>query len=320
MIKDIMGNTNNVPKLNSGSAVTEEAYYKNCTLCPRNCHVNRLNGTLGFCRAGAAITAARAALHHWEEPCISGTYGSGTVFFTGCSLGCVYCQNYNISRNLAGKEISTERLADIFLELQGQKAHNINLVTPSHYVPSIVKSIRLAREKGLHIPIVYNSSGYESVDTVNMLEGNVDIFLPDFKYCGQNLSKRYSISSDYFEVATKAIAEMVRQTGEAQFSEDIMTRGVIVRHLLLPGGLKDSKKVIKYLYETYGNIIYLSIMNQYTPLEQVKSYPELDRKVTQKEYNELIDYALEIGVENGFIQEGETALESFIPEFDSQGI
>lgn len=295
-------------------------YYKDCILCPRNCHANRLEGSTGICRSGAKITAARAALHYWEEPCISGERGSGTVFFSGCSLGCVYCQNHNISRNLTGKEITTGRLADIFLELEEQKAHNINLVTPSHYAPSIVQAIRQARRRGLQIPIVYNSSGYDSVETVEMLEGNVDIYLPDFKYCGQDMALRYSGCGDYFEAASKALQEMVRQIGEAQFQEDIMTRGVIVRHLLLPGGLIDSKKVIKYLYETYGDTIYLSIMNQYTPLEQVKEFPEINRKVTEEEYEELIDYALELGVTNGFIQEGETASESFIPEFDIRGI
>lgn len=295
-------------------------YYSDCTLCPRACHVNRMEGKKGYCHAGAGITAARAALHFWEEPCISGERGSGTVFFSGCSLGCVYCQNYNISRNLAGKEITTKRLAEIFLELEAQKAHNINLVTPSHYVPSIIEAIKQAKSEGLHIPIVYNSSGYEAVEIIKMLEGNVDIYLPDFKYCGQDLAYRYSGCRDYFEAASKALREMVRQTGAAEFEGEIMTRGVIVRHLLLPGGLSDSKKVIKYLYETYGDTIYLSIMNQYTPLEQVEAYPEINRKVTEQEYEELVDYALELGVENGFIQEGETASESFIPEFDSQGI
>lgn len=300
--------------------IREDEYYRDCVLCPRNCHVNRLEGKIGYCRTGAEITAARAALHHWEEPCISGRDGSGTVFFSGCSLGCVYCQNYDISRNLAGKIITTDRLAEIFLELQEQKAHNINLVTPSHYVPSIVKAVGQARMEGLRIPVVYNSSGYENVETVKMLEGIVDIYLPDFKYYGQEMAYRYSKCSNYFETASKALEEMVRQTGEAVFEDEIMKKGVIVRHLLLPGGLADSKKVIKYLYETYKDTIYISIMNQYTPLEQVKEYPEINRKVTEKEYEALIDYALELGVENGFIQEGETASESFIPAFDYQGI
>lgn len=300
--------------------MNEEEYYSDCTLCPRNCHANRVNGSLGYCRAVAEVTAARAALHFWEEPCISGTNGSGTVFFSGCSLGCVYCQNYDISRNQAGKKISNERLAEIFLELQEQKAHNINLVTPGHYVPSIINAVQRARALGLTIPVVYNSSGYEKVETIKMLEGIVDIYLPDFKYLGEKMANRYSKSSDYFQIASQAIKEMVRQTGEAIFEDEIMKKGVIVRHLLLPGGLEDSKRVIKYLYETYQDTIFISIMNQYTPLEQVKEYPEINRKVTEEEYDALVDYALELGVENGFIQEGETASESFIPAFDYQGI
>ncbi len=300
--------------------INEDEYYRDCTLCPRNCHANRSEGKTGYCRAGAGITAARAALHYWEEPCISGTRGSGTVFFSGCSLGCVYCQNYDISRNQAGKVISIGRLADIFLELQEQKAFNINLVTPSHYVPSIVKAIEKGKAKGLCIPVVYNSSGYESVETLKLLEGSVDIYLPDFKYFDQELSYRYSGCRDYFEIASQSLKEMVRQTGEAVLEENIMKKGVIVRHLLLPGGLSDSKKVIKYLYNTYKDTIYISIMNQYTPLEQVKEYPEINRRVTKKEYEALVDYALDLGVENGFIQEGETASESFIPAFDYQGI
>lgn len=300
--------------------INEQEYYKDCTLCPRNCHVDRVDGKSGYCRAGAEVTAARAALHFWEEPCISGTNGSGTVFFSGCSLGCVYCQNYDISRYQAGKSITTERLAEIFLELQEQKAHNINLVTPGHYVPSIVNAVQRARACGLHIPIVYNSSGYEKVETIKMLEGIVDIYLPDFKYMGEEMASRYSKCGDYFDIASQAVKEMVRQTGEAVFEDEIMKRGVIVRHLLLPGGLEDSKKVIKYLYEMYKDRIYISIMNQFTPLEQVKEYPEINRKVTEKEYDDLVDYALELGVENGFIQEGETASESFIPAFDYQGI
>lgn len=304
------------------NSINEKDYYKDCTLCLRNCHANRLDGKLGYCRAGAEVTAARAALHFWEEPCISGTRGSGTVFFSGCSLGCVYCQNYDISRNKAGKVITTDRLAEIFLELQEQKAHNINLVTPSHYVPSIVKAMEKARVKGLQIPVLYNSSGYESVETLKMLEGIVDIYLPDFKYFGQEMAQRYSGCRDYFETAAKALEEMVRQTGEAVFDEEeeVMKKGVIIRHLLLPDGLADSKKVIKYLYETYKDTVYISIMNQYTPLEQVEGYPEINRRVTEREYEALVDYALELGVENGFIQEGETASESFIPAFDYEGI
>ncbi|WP_449241276.1 radical SAM protein [Desulfoscipio gibsoniae] len=292
-----------------------------CILCPRNCHVDRAHGQKGYCGATAELVVARAALHIWEEPCISGKNGSGTVFFSGCSMGCVYCQNYNVAKGLAGKKIAVDRLADIFIELQRQQANNINLVTPSHYVPQIVEAITLARGKGLYLPIVYNCGGYEKAETLKLLEGYIDIYLPDFKYMSKEISQKYSNAGDYFDYASEAIKEMVRQIGEPAFNEDgVMIRGVLVRHLTLPGYLKDSKKVVKYLYETFGNTIFISIMNQYTPLSNVERYPEINRKVTDKEYNELVNYAICIGVENGFIQDGETALESFIPEFDEEGV
>jgi putative pyruvate formate lyase activating enzyme len=292
-----------------------------CTLCPRNCGVDRSHGQKGYCRATAELTVARAALHMWEEPCISGENGSGAVFFSGCAMGCVYCQNHNIAKGLAGKRISIERLADIFIELQNQRANNINLVTPSHYVPQIVEAIKLAREKGLYIPIVYNCSGYEKIDTLKLLKGYVDIYLPDFKYMSKEIAKKYSNAADYSDYVSAAIKEMVRQVGEPVFNENgIMTKGVIVRHLTLPGYLDDSKQIVKYLYETFGDKIFISIMNQYTPLSAVKQYSEINRKVTDKEYNELIDCAVSLGIENGFIQQGETALESFIPEFNEEGV
>ncbi|WP_459910040.1 radical SAM protein [Desulfotomaculum defluvii] len=292
-----------------------------CTLCPRNCHVDRTHGQKGYCRETAELVVARAALHMWEEPCISGENGSGTVFFSGCSMGCVYCQNYNIAKGLVGKKITVERLADIFKELQERKANNINLVTPSHYVPQIIDAIKLSRKKGLSLPIVYNCSGYEKAETLKLLTGYVDVYLPDFKYMAKDISKKYSNVENYFEYASEAIREMVRQVGEPSFNEHgIMIKGVIVRHLLLPGYLEDSKEIIKYLYESFGDTIFISIMNQYTPLAQVKKYPELDRRVTAKEYNELVDYAISLGIENGFIQEGETASDSFIPEFYQEGV
>jgi len=294
---------------------------KDCTLCPRECHVDRTSGKKGYCKVTDELAVARAALHMWEEPCISGEEGSGTVFFSGCSLGCVYCQNHNISKGLAGKIITIERLAEIFLELQAKGANNINLVTPSHYVPHIIEALNISREKGLNIPIVYNCSGYEKVETLRLLEGYVDIYLPDFKYMSEEPAKKYSNCMDYFIVAAKALDEMVRQVKEAVFDErGIMQKGVIVRHLVLPGYLEDSKRIIKYLYENYGDKIYISIMNQYTPVIKNKIYPELNRKITEEEYEELVDYAIEIGVENGFIQEGETASESFIPEFNGEGV
>ena len=293
-----------------------------CTLCPRECNVNRISGETGVCGvSGEEIYLARAALHMWEEPCISGEEGSGTVFFSGCPLRCVYCQNYNIAHAKRGKPVTKERLADIFLELQEKGANNINLVTPTHYTPEIIWAVNAARNRGLILPIVYNCSGYEKVETLKMLEGIVDIYLTDFKYMDSGIAKRYSHAKDYPEIAKAALEEMVRQTGEAVFSEEgMMQRGVIVRHLLLPGCLENAKAVIKHVYETYGDEVFLSLMNQYTPLPQVEKYPEINRCVTDEEYEELVDYAIEIGVENGFVQEGETAEESFIPEFDNEGV
>ncbi len=293
-----------------------------CTLCPRECNIDRTGGKNGFCGVPAGeIKAARAALHMWEEPCISGEEGSGTVFFSGCTLRCVYCQNYDIARANTGKSITKERLAEIFLELQEKGANNINLVTPTHYTPEIVWAVKAARTQGLRLPIVYNCSGYEKVETLQMLEGIVDIYLTDFKYMDAEMAEKYSKAADYPEVAKRALEEMVRQIPKAQFDErDMMTKGIIVRHLLLPGYMENAKAVVKYVYETYEDEVFLSLMNQYTPLPQVEQYPEINRKVTEEEYEELVDYAIEIGVESGFIQEGETAEESFIPAFDYEGI
>lgn len=294
---------------------------KNCTLCPRNCGVDRTGGQYGTCGAGHLVKAARAALHFWEEPCISGERGSGTVFFSYCGLKCVYCQNCAISRGKSGKEISVGRLAEIFLELQQKGAHNINLVTPTHYIPQIIEAVKKAKAAGLTLPIVYNTSGYEKPESIARLEGIVDIYLTDFKYLSPELSFQYSGASDYAKWAKPALHEMVSQTGEAVFDGDgMMQKGVIVRHLLLPGCLDDSKNVVRYLFETYGNRIFYSLMNQYTPMEGSNVYPELGRKVTEEEYDALVDYAVALGVENGFIQEGETAEESFIPPFDNEGI
>lgn len=295
----------------------------NCNLCPRQCGADRENGKSGICGvSGKNILAARAALHFWEEPCISGERGSGTVFFSGCPLRCVYCQNYQIAGTEVGMEISEERLKEIFLELQEKGAHNINLVTPTHYTPEIIRAIRNAKEQGLRLPIVYNCSGYEKVETLKMLKGIVNVYLTDFKYMEREAAVRYSKAPDYPEIARAALKEMMNQTGEAKFDENgIMQSGVIVRHLLLPGHVRNARAVVKYVYETYGDQLYLSLMNQYTPLPQVKKeFPELDRRVTEREYQRLISYALEIGVENAFIQDGNTAKESFIPMFDYEGI
>ena len=337
---------------------------ENCMLCPRECSVNRKKGEMGVCGQTAAIKAARAALHMWEEPCISGQNGSGTVFFSGCNLGCIFCQNHNIATGKAGIEISIERLAEIFLELQEKGANNINLVTAGHFVPQVVEALKLAKQQGLYLPIVYNTSSYEKVETLRLLEGYVDIYLPDLKYVDSAISSRYSHAADYFTCASAAIAEMVRQVGKPEFvfertagkegssvefladekkkiSEQqnnmifdaaeyqerseageplLMRKGVIVRHLVMPDCVEDSKRVISYLLKTYGGRIFISIMNQYTPLPQCREYPELSRRVTEAEYDAVVDYAIELGIENGFIQEGDVAEESFIPEFDGEGI
>lgn len=302
----------------------KKAVKADCRLCPRDCGAKRANGEVGVCGQTDRIKAARAALHYWEEPCISGTAGSGAVFFSGCNLHCVYCQNRSISTGKAGKEITVERLSEIFLELQEKGAHNINLVTPGHFAPQIAEALSEAKGKGLSLPVVYNTGSYEYADTLRRLEGLVDIYLPDFKYMDAALGRRYSRAGDYSEIAKAAIAEMVRQTGEAVFEggeeNGLLKRGTIVRHLVLPGFVEDSKAVIKYLYETYGDIIYISIMNQFTPMPALADYPELNRKVTEDEYEEVVDYAISLGVECGFIQEGETAKESFIPAFDGEGV
>lgn len=267
------------------------------------------------------LIAARASLHMWEEPCISGDSGSGTVFFSGCNLRCVYCQNREIANDGKGFEITTERLAEIFLEQQARGANNINLVTPTQFVPHIIGALDMVRGKELKIPVIYNCGGYESVKTLKVLDGYVDIYLPDFKYMDSSVAKRYSNAADYPTVAEKAVAEMVRQTGGCVFNGDgILKKGTLVRHLVLPSYTENSKKVIEYLYSTYGDKIYMSIMNQYTPLDGVKNYPEINRQVTDKEYDDVLDFAVSIGVENAFIQEGGAVGESFIPIFDGEGI
>jgi putative pyruvate formate lyase activating enzyme len=266
--------------------------------------------------------AARASLHYWEEPCISGTSGSGTVFFSGCNLRCVFCQNHNIALGKAGRFISPEHLVEIFLQLQEQGANNINLVTPTHFLPQIVIALEQAKQQGLHLPIVYNTGSYESPKALHHLEGLVDIYLPDLKYFSPELSTAYSHAPDYFEAACAAIAEMYRQVGNPVINEDtgLMQRGLIVRHLLLPGQTKDSKKILRYLHETYGDHIYISIMNQYTPLPQVADIEALNRTVTPEEYDRVLRFAERIGIERGFRQEGTAASESFIPEFDERGL
>lgn len=298
------------------------SYMSDCTLCPRRCHANRAAGQTGFCGQTAQLRAARAALHFWEEPCISGDCGSGTVFFSGCSLQCIFCQNHEIALGESGKVISVERLSQIFLELQDKGAANINLVTAGHFIPQICRALELSKEDGLSIPIVYNTGSYEEAASLRLLEGLIDIWLPDLKYFSSDLSARYSSAPDYFQAATAAIAEMFRQTPAVVFDSKtgLMQRGIIVRHLMLPDQAADSKKILRYLHTTYGDAIYISIMNQYTPLAGVSEIPELNRKVAPEEYRRVLDFADRIGIENGFMQEDGTAAESFIPPFDYEGV
>ncbi len=292
-----------------------------CLLCPRKCGVDRRSGQTGFCGvSGDKIYGARAALHFWEEPCISGKNGAGTVFFSGCNLRCVYCQNYSISNAETGRAVTVERLSDIFIELMEKGAENIDLVTPTHYSLHIAEALRLAKQKGMNIPVVYNCGGYESIETLEMLEGLIDIYLTDFKYIKAETAEKYSKAPDYPEAVKKALAEMTRQQPEPIFNaEGVMQKGVIVRHLLLPGHVREGKDIVSYVYDTYGNNVYMSLMNQYTPLENVSEYKEINRKVSEREYDSFINHAIDIGVENAFIQEGETAKESFIPAFDYEG-
>lgn len=295
--------------------------YENCLLCPRKCGINRRTGQTGVCGVSSEIKVARAALHYWEEPCISGKRGSGAVFFSGCSLHCVFCQNREISDGKAGKVISKERLSDIFMELADKGANNINLVTPGQYIPDIVWAVNDAKSRGMKLPIIYNTSGYENVTELKLLEGIVDVYLPDFKYMDSTLSARYSRAKDYPSVAKQALSEMVRQQPDVVIDNatGLIQKGVIVRQLLLPGHVNDAKAVLKYLYDTYHNHVYISMMSQFTPIA-LKDYPEINRTVTRREYERLVDYALEIGITNAFIQEGDVAKDSFIPAFDCEGV
>lgn len=295
--------------------------YENCLLCPRKCGINRSTGQTGICGVSSEIKVARAALHYWEEPCISGKRGSGAVFFSGCSLHCVFCQNREISDGKAGKVISKERLSDIFMELADKGANNINLVTPGQYIPDIVWAVNDAKSRGMKLPIIYNTSGYENVTELKLLEGIVDVYLPDFKYMDSTLSAMYSRAKDYPSVAKQALSEMVRQQPDVVIDDatGLIQKGVIVRQLLLPGHVNDAKAVLKYLYDTYHDHVYISMMSQFTPIA-LKDYPEINRTVTKREYERLVNYALEIGITNAFIQEGDVAKDSFIPAFDCEGV
>lgn len=292
---------------------------KECRLCPRNCGINRYE-KVGACGAGSKVKVSHYSLHQWEEPVISGINGSGTIFFSHCNLKCIFCQNKKISTGGYGKEISNKRLSEICLELQDKGAHNINLVTPTHYVPQIYKVLKKIKGKELKIPVVYNTSSYENVETINLLNGLVDIYLADFKYFDDQLAKDYSNCHNYFNVASKAIDAMYKQVGKPVIINNLMIKGVIVRLLLLPGHKEDVKKIINYVYNKYKDNVFISIMNQYTPVTKTLIYPNLNWTVTESEYCDVINYACDLGVENAFIQEGETAIESFIPDFDCSNV
>ena len=291
-----------------------------CTLCPRRCGADRAAGRTGFCGAGATLKAARAALHHWEEPCISGTRGSGTVFFSGCTLKCCFCQNYPISAEGLGKEITVEHLAEIFLNLQAQGAHNINLVTPGQWQPWIIAALDIARAKGLRLPIVCNTGGYETVESVEAWRGYIDIWLADLKYVSSALSAELSAAPDYFEVAAAAIDEMVRQVGAYQLGDDgLMRSGVILRHLVLPGQMENTKRVIDYVSTHFPpKTVLFSLMSQYTP--QPGSTGALARRLNEREYRTAVQYMRDCGLTDGFCQELSSAKEEYTPVFDLQGV
>lgn len=289
-----------------------------CRLCPKKCGINRTSGAYGICGCKSTLRVSRAAPHFGEEPCISGTYGSGTVFFSGCNLGCVFCQNRKISRENFGFDISEEKLSDVFIELQNKNVHNINLVTPTPWVPQIKNSLDMAWQKGLFVPVIYNCGGYESVDTIKSLRGYIGIYMPDFKYIDPKLSQRFSGVKDYPETAKRALYEMVEQRGNPIFDGDIMLRGVIVRHLILPGYIENTYKTLEYLNREYRDGIYISIMNQYTQMNYSSEEPK--GTVSDEQYAEIIRFAKNIGIKNAFIQESGAVGKDFIPDFDGTGV
>ncbi len=291
-----------------------------CRVCPRNCGARREKDYgEGFCRMGAFPRVARAALHFWEEPCISGTRGSGTVFFSGCSLRCAFCQNEEISANGYGREITPEELAGIYQDLEAQGAHNINLVNPTHFVPAILESFQYYRPK---VPVVYNSSGYEKVETLKLLEGKIDVYLPDLKYFDPEKARRYSGAPDYFQAASKAVCEMARQTGKPEFDEDgMLVKGTVVRHLVLPLATQNAIEILRFLKETLDKQVLVSLMGQYVPYGRVRrgEFPELNRRITKREYEKVQEELFRLDL-NGFVQELSSAKKDFIPSFDLTGV
>lgn len=290
---------------------------ENCMLCPHKCGINRINGNKGRCKCDDKLKIALASLHMFEEPCISGTNGSGTVFFSNCNLNCVYCQNYEISQLGKGKEISIGHLAEIFLNQQEKKAHNINLVTPTMYVYQIIEAIKIAKSKGLNIPIIYNSNGYENIETIKLLDGYIDVYLPDLKYYSNEMSKKYSKIDNYFETATRAIKEMYNQVGKAKFDENgLIKRGVIIRHLVLPNHIQNSKNILKWISENMPSDVYVSVMSQYFPTYKAKNDDLINRKLTKKEYKEVFNYLYSLDLKNGYIQDLGSHEEEYVPDFD----
>ena len=286
-----------------------------CAICPHNCGINRLNNQIGRCKSKATVKVALYSTHNFEEPCISGKKGSGTVFFSNCNMNCVFCQNYEISQQGKGKEISIEELADIFIKQQEKDVENINLVTPTSYVPQIIEAIKIARDNGLKLPIVYNTNGYEKVETLKMLDGYVDIYLPDFKYSDNELGKRLSKVENYFEIATEALKEMYRQTGKAVFNDEgIMQRGMIIRHLVLPNHILNSRRVLKWINENMHDV-YVSVMAQYFPTYKAKEIDDINRKLTKEEYEQIENYLYRLDLENGYIQELGEHEEEYVPNW-----
>ena len=294
-----------------------EELLENCNICPHKCNIKRNKGKIGRCKATNKIKVALYSVHNFEEPCISGEKGSGTVFFSNCNLNCIYCQNYEISQQGRGKEISIEELSDIFIKQQKRNVENINLVTPTSYVPQIIEAIKIARKKGLNIPIVYNTNGYENIETIKMLDGYVDIYLPDLKYYYNDIAKKYSKIDNYFEIATKAIKEMEKQIGKTVIDENgIMKKGIIIRHLVLPNNIENSKKILKWIRENMNNDTYISVMAQYFPTYKAKEDLELNRKLTKQEWREIEEYIEKLGIENGFIQELGEHEEEYVPKWE----
>ena len=289
---------------------------KECKLCPFKCKVNRLDGKLGRCKASDKLKISLVSLHHFEEPCISGTKGSGTIFFSNCNFNCVFCQNYQISQEGMGQEVSIDFLAQSMLEQQAKGAHNINLVTPVMYVYQIIEAIKIAKSKGLKIPIIYNSNGYENIETIKLLEGYIDVYLPDLKYYNDELGRKYSNVNNYFEVSSKAIQEMYKQVGAPKLDENgIIQKGVIIRHLILPNEIENSKNVLKWIVNNIGKEVYVSIMAQYFPTYKAKDIKELNRKINNKEYEEIENYVYELGIENGYMQDLGDHEEEYVPDF-----